>query len=145
MRGRKARLPGLGLLLVAVFACSNGSGDRSVHDPVRILVAASTKEAVEEVAGLYTKDTGVEVKVIAESSSRLATQIVHDAPADLFLSANAKWADYVAEKGYAHDTKPLLTNGLVLIVPRGNPAGISKPDDLGGKSVKQRQEDRLRG
>jgi molybdate transport system substrate-binding protein len=134
MDTRKATLLELGLLLIAALGCGK-KGDGS-QEPVRVLIAASTKEAVEEIAGLYTKDTGVEVKIVAESSSRLATQIVNDAPADLFLSANDKWADFVKEKGYAHESRPLLANNLVLIVPKGNPAGISKPEDLIGASVK---------
>jgi molybdate transport system substrate-binding protein len=135
MDGRKANLFGLGLLVLVAAGCGNTKeGDRS-QEPVRILVAASTKDAVEDIAALYTRDTGVAVKVVAESSSKLATQIVHDAPADLFLSANDKWAAYVKEKGYAHTAWPLLTNNLVLIVPKGNPAHISKPADLAGTSV----------
>jgi molybdate transport system substrate-binding protein len=125
----------LGVVLLA-SACSNNKQESKSGQPVRIFAAASTKEAVEEVAALFTKDNGVEVKVVPESSSRLATQIVNDAPADLFLSANTEWAEHVQEKGYAHETQPLLTNNLVLVVPKGNPAQVGKPEDLEGKAVK---------
>src|SRR6185369_9150153 len=105
MLRRTHTLLGLGLFLLAGFACSKRGDNHKAQEPVRMLVAASTKEAVEEVAALFTKDTGIEVKVIAESSSKLATQIVNDAPADLFLSANEKWADFVKEKGFAHEVR----------------------------------------
>jgi len=136
MSGRLQELLGLGLVLLSGLACSKQGRDHQAQEPVRVFVAASTKEAVEEVAGLFTKDAGFEVKIVAESSSKLATQIVHDAPGDLFLSANEKWADYVKEKGYAQDTRLLLTNSLVLVVPKGNPARVSKPADLTGEAVK---------
>src|SRR5262249_31398846 len=35
-----------------------------------------------------------------------------------------------------HATRPLLTNNLVLIVPKGNPARVSKPEDLTAASVR---------
>jgi len=136
MFGRRPGLLGLGLLLVAGFGCSTKSENRQAHEPVRVLVAASTKEAVEEVAALFTKETGGEVKIVAASSSKLATQIIHEAPADLFLSANEKWADFVKEQGYAQETRTLQTNRLVLVVPQGNPAHVNKPDDLAGEAVK---------
>jgi molybdate transport system substrate-binding protein len=123
------------LVLFAVFGCSKNSENHGGQEPVRVLVAASTKDAVQEIAGLFTKETGVEVKIAAESSSKLATQIVNDAPADLFLSANEKWADFVKDKGYAAETRLLLGNSLVLVVPKGNPGRVSKPKDLAGGSV----------
>ena len=52
------------------------------------------------------------------------------------LSANEKWSDFVKEKGYAQDTRALLTNNLVLVVPKGNPARVSKLADLNGEAVK---------
>src|SRR5262245_8663147 len=71
---------------------------------VLILVAASTKDAVAEIGTAFTKETGIEVKINADDSSKLATQIIQDAPADVFLSANEKWADFVKEKGFAQET-----------------------------------------
>jgi molybdate transport system substrate-binding protein len=126
-------LLGLALLVGAAGCGKPGEDGKGV---LRVLVAASTKEAVEEIGRQFTKDTGVEVKVVAESSSRLATQIIHDAPADLFLSANEKWADLVQEEGYAQESLPLLTNRLVLIAPKGNPGKVGKPADLTGAGVK---------
>jgi molybdate transport system substrate-binding protein len=103
---------------------------------VLVLVAASTRDAVQEIAGAFTRETGVEVRLSADDSSRLAAQIVEGAPADLFLSANVKWANHVKDDGLADRDALLLGNKLVLIVPRGNPAGIHRPDDLTGPAVK---------
>ena len=38
----------------------------------------------------------------------LANQILNGAEADVFLSANQEWADAVAKKGFAAQTRPLL-------------------------------------
>jgi molybdate transport system substrate-binding protein len=122
-------------ILLATLACSSSKKDAAAGKPVLVFAAASTREAIEEIAAKFRKEFGVEVKVVAESSSRLATQIVNDAPADLFLSASTQWADHVKDKGFAQETLPLLTNNLVLVVPKGNPAIVKKPEDLTGKSV----------
>src|SRR5262249_34811402 len=59
------------------------------------------------------------------------------APADLFLSANAKWADEVAKGGQAAESARLLTNQLVIVVPKGNPANVHDPKDLLSDRVKK--------
>src|SRR5262245_50897067 len=65
-----------------------------------ILAAASTRDALQEIAKQFTTDTGIEVKISADDSSKLAQQIVNGAPADLFVSANEQWANFVKEKGF---------------------------------------------
>jgi len=100
-------------------------------------VAASTKDAVKEIAAAFTSEKNVEVKINADDSSKLATQIVQDAPAHIFLSANEKWADFVKEKGFAQETTLLLGNSLVIVTPKGNPAGIRRAEDLTKASLQR--------
>jgi len=131
---------GLRLAVISAVAALHTAGcsrSRDEHGPVLILTAASTRDAVQEIAADFTRQTGVAVQVSPEDSGKLATQIVHGAPADLFLSANEKWADYVRDQGLALEMKPLLGNNLVLIVPRGNPARVHVPEDLTGAAVKR--------
>ena len=84
-----------------------------------VFAAASTTDAMNEIAALYkTKGLG-EVKTSYASSSTLAKQIEQGAPADVFLSANTQWMDYLDEKGLiAKDGRSdLLRNQIALIVP----------------------------
>jgi molybdate transport system permease protein len=131
---------GLGIGAVAALAVLGTVGcarSRDPQAPVLILAAASTRDAVQEIAADFTQQTGVGVQVSPEDSGKLATQIAHGAPADLFLSANEKWADYVRDQGLALEMKPLLGNNLVLIVPQGNRARVHAPEDLTGTAVKR--------
>ncbi|MBL8794743.1 MAG: molybdate ABC transporter substrate-binding protein [Planctomycetia bacterium] len=114
-----------------------GTGPTSPAGSVLALVAASTKDAVQEVAGNFKQATGIEVKLNADDSSKLATQITQDAPADLFLSANEKWAVFVKDKGFVQQSMPLLGNTLVIVTPQGNPARVSRPEDLRNEAVKK--------
>ncbi|MBK6694118.1 MAG: molybdate ABC transporter substrate-binding protein [Myxococcales bacterium] len=104
---------------------------------VLVLNAASTKESLNELGAAFEKSTAIKVKFSPEDSSKLANQIAEGAPADIFLSANEKWADFVKDKGLAAETKPLLGNTLVVVVPTGNPAKVAGPDDLKKGAVKK--------
>jgi len=99
-------------------------------ESIIILVAASAKDAVEELTIRFEKQTGISVRVSPGPSNTLAAQIIAGAPADLFLSANQEWADSIASRGLSEDSTDLLSNDLVLITPRGNPGGIRSAADL---------------
>ena len=103
---------------------------------VLCLNAASTKEALKELGESFKKETSITVSFSPEDSSKLANQIAEGAPADVFLSANEKWADFVKEKGLSETAAPLLGNALVMIGPKGNPAKITKPEDLKNPALK---------
>ena len=84
-----------------------------------VFAAASLKNALDEVIGLYAKKTGVAVRANYGASSLLARQIENGAGPDLFLSADVDWMDELAAKGLvARATRrDLLTNHLALIAP----------------------------
>ena len=87
-----------------------------------ILAAASLKEALDEVASSYPA-----TPVIAYgSSAALARQIEKGAPADIFISADLDWMDYVEKKNLlAPGTRRnLLGNRLVLIAPAKQPVKL---------------------
>src|SRR3954463_12014048 len=87
-----------------------------------VLAAASLKEALDEVVSFYpTKPV-----VAYGSSASLARQIENGAPADLFISADLDWMDYVDKKKLlAPGTRRnLLGNRLVLIAPAKHPVKL---------------------
>jgi molybdate transport system substrate-binding protein len=104
---------------------------------VLALVAASTKDAIQEIAAAFAQEGNGEVRISADDSAKLARQIAEGAPAHLYLSANDKWADFVTEKGFAQESTLLLGNSLVIVVPTGNPAGVREPRDLTRPEVKR--------
>jgi molybdate transport system substrate-binding protein len=126
-------------MCVALWAlgCSGQTQPPQAHEPVIVFVAASTKDAATEIASAFKDETQIEVRISADDSSKLAMQIVQEAPAQLFLSANEKWADYIKEKGVAHETRLLLGNTLVLVTPKGNPANVHGAEDLSKAAVRR--------
>jgi molybdate transport system substrate-binding protein len=81
--------------------------------------AASLKNALDDANAQYQRDAGHKVVVSYGASSALAKQIENGAPADIFISADLDWMDYVAEhKLIKPETRfNLLGNKLVLIGP----------------------------
>jgi molybdate transport system substrate-binding protein len=92
-----------------------------------IFAAASLKNALDQIASDWSKAAGRPMPQIAYAgSSTLAKQLERGAPAELFISADLDWMDYVAKKGLIEaDTRVnLLGNKLVLIAPRESKASI---------------------
>ena len=91
----------------------------SVKDSVTVFAAASMKNALDDANAAFTRATGVKVTASYAASPALAKQIEQGAPADIFISADLKWMEYLTEhKLIKPDTRVnLLGNRLVLIAP----------------------------
>jgi len=87
--------------------------------PVTVFAAASLKNAMDDVGKAYTAKTGHAVRFSYAASSAIARQIEAHAPADVFVSADRDWMDYVAKKGLivTATRRDVLTNHLALIAP----------------------------
>jgi molybdate transport system substrate-binding protein len=96
-------------------------------DTITVFAAASTSETVRTVAADYEAARHVTVRCCFASSSILARQIEQGAPADIFLSADGQWMDYLATRKaiVAASRVDLLANGLVLIAPVGKPLMVT--------------------
>ena len=90
---------------------------------VLVFAAASTTQAIGELGELFAQKGLGTLKGSFASSSTLAKQIEQGAPANLFISADVEWADYLDKKGLlVSDTRVnLLANALVLIAPIDSP------------------------
>ena len=92
-----------------------------------VFAAASLKNALDEIAGDWTKATSRPMpKISYAASPALAKQIEQGAPAELFISADLDWMDYVAKQNLIQaDTRVnLLGNKIVLIAPRDSSTAI---------------------
>lgn len=113
------------LLLIAVSLASTAA--RAQDDAgLTVFAAASLKEALDEAAAAYRKQTGTPVRVSYAASSALARQIEQGAPADVFFSADMDWMDYLQQRGKLDvaTRRSLLGNRLVLIAPRASKARV---------------------
>ncbi|PHM48147.1 molybdate ABC transporter substrate-binding protein [Xenorhabdus miraniensis] len=89
-------------------------------DKVTVFAAASLTNALDDIAAQYKKEKQGDIVASYASSSTLARQIEQGAPADIFISADQQWMNYVSDKQLiAENTRhTLLGNQLVLIAPK---------------------------
>lgn len=89
---------------------------------VLVFAAASLTNALEAVDRAFTAATHIPVKESFASSAVVAKQIASGAPAEVFLSANLKWMDYLEKQHLLApgSRQDLLGNRLVLIAPAGS-------------------------
>ncbi|RRN73545.1 molybdate ABC transporter substrate-binding protein [Agrobacterium deltaense] len=103
-------------------------------EKVTVFAAASMKNALDALNAEWAKESGNEATVSYAASSALAKQIEQGAPADIFISADLAWMDYIAEKKLINaDTRSnLLGNRIVLVAPadKAKPVEIKQGFDL---------------
>jgi molybdate transport system substrate-binding protein len=98
---------------------------------VLVFAAASLKNALDEAATVYQQQGGDKIVLSYAASSALAKQLEGGAPADIFISADLEWMDYVAQHGLIkpETRKRFLGNRLVLIAPQSSAIKIEiKPN-----------------
>lgn len=93
---------------------------------VTVFAAASMKEALDDLSRQFEAQGGGRVIVSYAASSALARQIERGAPADVFISADLEWMEYlVVRKLVRTESRVVLaSNRLVLIAPAGSGIGI---------------------
>lgn len=124
------------LLTAAVLAFSVFSAAGAVAGEVKVFAAASLKNALDGIAKDWKAETGNDVVLTYAASSALAKQVEAGAPADLFISADLKWMDYLAKSDLIKkdSRENLLGNALVLVGPKDAAKSyeLAKGVDLAG-------------
>ncbi|PKA39194.1 molybdate ABC transporter substrate-binding protein [Rhizobium sullae] len=107
----------VGMISAAWIGTAGLPQSASAADKVVVFAAASLKNALDAANSAWTKESGKEAVASYAASSALAKQIENGAPADIFISADGDWMDYVAKKGVIkEDTRAnLLGNRIVLV------------------------------
>ena len=104
---------GLGVALLA--------GQPALADNLTVFAAASLKNALDDISAKWKEGNSSAIAASYASSSTLAKQIEQGAPADVFISADQQWMDYVDKKSLVEKPHELLGNRLVLIAAKDNP------------------------
>jgi molybdate transport system substrate-binding protein len=110
-------------------------GIAQAQNSVVIFAAASLKNALDEIAATWSKDTGKPApKISYAASPALAKQMEQGAPADMFISADLDWMDYVQGKNLIKNDSRfnLLGNKIVIIAPKDSKTSTLaiKGDDI---------------
>lgn len=107
------------IIAVMMFLLDSKASNEQNGSTITVFAASGMTNAIEELGRLYEMETGVKVVCNLDSSSRLARQIQAGAQADIFISANDKWIDFLQDNNLVApaNRKALVSTDLVLIVP----------------------------
>ena len=125
----------IGTLVVCLFSAIILTGCQPQQaNPTSILVfaAASLRDAMEETGANFQRQTGITVQFNFGGSNMLARQIEFSRKADIFLSANLLWADYLADKELLVENtrQPFLSNSLVFIANSNSQYELASAQDI---------------
>jgi molybdate transport system substrate-binding protein len=132
-RAWMGRIAGLAAAALLAWGPPQSAAHAQSGDLV-IFAAASLKNALDAVNAQWQKETGKKAVISYAASSALAKQIEQGAPAQMFISADLDWMDYLAGKNLIKpETRSnLLGNRIVLIAPKAKaqPVDIKAGFDL---------------
>lgn len=123
------------LALASVFALGS---TQALAENITVFAAASMTNVLQQIGEEYKKAYPQDSLTFSfAGSSTLAKQIEQEAPADLFISADQKWMDYVAEKlpTKTKNITTLVENELVLIAPQSSPLKVASVKEIDFKKV----------
>lgn len=111
---RRTFLALLGLLAVQAATAADGA-----PRPLTVFAAASLTDVLGRLGTDFTASTGIPVRFSFAASSTLARQIEAGAGADVFLSADQQWMDYLEQRQRIRQSsrRDLLGNRLALVAP----------------------------
>lgn len=125
------RIAGAGIAAAVLASCGPAEAPKpsetgSPEVAVTVFAASSLIDVMKQLGELYAAEGHPAPVFNFAASSELARQIEQGAGADVFISADEAWMDYVADRSLIDPAsrKTLLTNTLVLVAPSDKPIAI---------------------
>lgn len=117
------------LMAVSVFFVIAAGAARAGE--INLSAAASLKDALNGIIAAYGREHP-ETKILTNygSSGALAKQVVQGAPADIFISANQKWLDFLVSEGKVDAATAGVLAGNTLVVAGRKGLAVKGMDDL---------------
>ena len=105
------------LRVVLCALCFGLSATQAAEPALTVFAAASLTDVLQQAGVAYTASSGQAVRFSFAASSALARQIESGAPADVFVSADQDWMDYLQTRQLiqAATRADVVTNTLVLV------------------------------
>jgi molybdate transport system substrate-binding protein len=123
---RRRMLAGAACLAVVAMAGAPDPAIAQTGDVV-VFAAASLKNALDAIAAEWRRESGKAATISYAASPTLAKQIENGAPADIFISADLDWMNYLDQRKLIDpETRiDLLGNSLVLIASADSAARVT--------------------
>lgn len=119
MPSRLLKAAAFAIGLLSAGTANLSSPAHAAEKPVVVFAAASLRNVLTQIGEDWKAATGKETTFSFAASSALAKQVEQGAPADLFISADRKWMDYLDRQGLIDPAarRDIVGNRLVLVGP----------------------------
>jgi molybdate transport system substrate-binding protein len=126
------------LFLLAAGGAAGGPRGAEEVQPVRVFSAVGASEALERIGTAFTRKTGTPVKIVTGGSVALSKEILHGAPADIFVPEGAGVLLPLLNVALVDEGSTLLlaTNSLVVAAPADRARPLSSPEELAGEGFR---------
>ena len=106
-------------LLLALLAGMTCLVARAAQPELTVFAASSLTDVMQQIGAAFTAETKVPVRFSFAASSALARQVESGAPAQVFVSADMQWMEYLAQRGLivSGSQRVIAGNSLVLVAP----------------------------
>ncbi|MBC7075915.1 MAG: molybdate ABC transporter substrate-binding protein [Syntrophomonadaceae bacterium] len=131
---------------VAVVGCSttttdneNKNGEAAVSESQESLMVysgAGLRKPMDEIGKVFEEKYNVKVEYSYAGSAQNLSQIEITGKGDVYIPGAMYYAEQAIEKGLAINKQDVAYHIPVIAVPKGNPAGIKKLEDLAKPGVK---------
>ncbi len=97
------------------------------QEPLTVFAAASLQDALRDLGAQWQARGNPAPRLSFAASSALARQIEQGAPADIFMSADEPWMDYVQQRNLIVNATRVspLGNSLALVAPASSTAQVA--------------------
>src|SRR5882757_472757 len=125
-------LAACGLLIASIVALSSASTTFAQDKSILVASTTSMQDSglFEYLLPLFTKKTGITVKVVAQGTGQALDTGRHGDADVVFVHAKSAEEKFIAE-GQGVKRYPVMYNDFVLIGPNSDPAGIKGMKDVG--------------
>ncbi|MCP4440403.1 MAG: molybdate ABC transporter substrate-binding protein [Aureispira sp.] len=97
--------------LLITIACNPSKTNKTIT----VATAASTQYALDELIQLFQEKNDITVHKLVSSSGKLTAQIENGAPIDIFISADMKYPNNLADKGFSIGSPTIYAKGQLAI------------------------------
>ncbi len=132
MRPPSLMIAATALVGALVLAGCSAAARSDASDPLLVSAAASLADAFAEMALAFeASNPGTDVALNLGGSAALREQVLAGAPVDVLATASPQAMAPLVEAGATRGTPATFArNGMALIVPAGNPGGVTGLADL---------------
>ncbi|SMP70707.1 molybdate transport system substrate-binding protein [Neorhodopirellula lusitana] len=105
-------------------------GSTSSARPLVMYCAASNRDVMEEIRGVYQHEFGRQIEIQYGPSQTLLSSLEISQTGDLFLPADDSYLDIARQKSLIGQVLPIATMRAVVAVRLGNPKSVQDYSDL---------------